>query len=198
MSTDYDALVASALSYAARGWHVFPIYPPTFVDGEAVCTCRKAQECETDPGKHPRCNWVNGTGSSLINTAATSDPDAVSAWWTAWPNSSIGIATGRISGIYVVDVDKWDNGFDTLGAWEAKHGFNYDTLRVLTPSGGCHFYFAHPGVDVKTESKVLGPGIDIRGEKGMAVAPPSLHKSNGRYIWHYDVDPTGPREPTDG
>src|SRR5581483_8736250 len=53
---------------------------------------------------------------------------------------------------------------------------------VRTGSGGRHFYFAHPGFDVPNDTgRRLGPGIDIRGDGGYVIAPPSLHVSGGRY-----------------
>lgn len=200
--TATNDLAASALDYANRGWAIFPIWPPVFLAGEdtvtAICSCPKRTGCPTSPGKHPKVLWRNGNGTSLVDMAATKDPDTVHRWWTAWPDASIGIATGRISGIYVIDVDKRGAGWDTLGKLDQARGFPFDTLRVFTPSGGAHFYFTHPGIDVATGSNVLGPGVDLRGDGGMVVAPPSLHKSRGRYIWHYQVDPTGPREARHG
>lgn len=195
--SDIDML-ASVLSYADRGWAVFPIWPPSFIDGEAVCSCPKGSTCTSKPGKHPHCNWGNGTGSSLFNTAATKDPDTVYRWWSTWPDSNIGVATGPKSGIFVVDVDKRHNGWETLGQYDAEHGFDFDTLRAFTPSGGAHFFYKQPeGVFVKSDDDVLGPGVDIRGDLGMVVVAPSVHANRGRYRWHYQVDPTGPREPSD-
>src|SRR5712671_4452996 len=79
-----------ALKYAADGFSVFPVYEPIGVD---VCSCGK-MGCK---GKHPRT--VNGC------LDATTDPAIIKGWWTKWPNASIGIATGKVSSVSVVDLD---------------------------------------------------------------------------------------------
>src|SRR5690606_16313306 len=95
------------------------------------------------------------------------------------------IATGPGSGLFVVDVDVADGkaGDDTLAALEATHGPLPETYEVITGSGGRHIYLAWPvGVDIRNDqSGRLGPGLDIRGDGGQVLAPPTLHPNGTPY-----------------
>lgn len=91
-----------------------------------------------------------------------------------WPLYNLGIVTGAISGIVVVDCDSREaaNRF-----WnEVSH-----TSVIVESKRGIHFYFRHPGVDVMNGCKVNGY-YDVRGDGGYVLAPPSLH-SEGQYSW---------------
>ena len=58
------------------------------------------------------------------------------------------------------------------------------TVDSLTGSGGRHLLFAYPEKgNVPSKSDALGPGIDVRGEGGLIIVPPSLHASGRRYEW---------------
>jgi Bifunctional DNA primase/polymerase, N-terminal len=106
---------------------------------------------------------------------ATTDAERISKWWDMWPNSNVGIATG--SGLQVLDVESHAlNELDELIAgreWPR-------TPTVYTGGGGLHFYFAGTG---RNSVSKLGPGIDVRGEGGFVVAPPSRHVSGQSYCW---------------
>jgi putative DNA primase/helicase len=54
---------------------------------------------------------------------------------------------------------------------------------VITGSGGRHFYFRHPGGDIRSSAGTIAKGIDLRGHNGYLVAPPSLHVSGRNYEW---------------
>lgn len=146
-----------ALAYANKGLAVFPLQPR---------------------GKTPLTK--NGCRD------ATTDRKQIEAWWTKYPNANIGIATGYISaGLFVIDLDidenKGINGYDTLRSWENKHGKIPDTWQSITGRGGYHLFFwslepVHNRVN-------LMEGIDIRGEGGYIVAPPSIHPNGRKYEW---------------
>jgi len=124
--------------------------------------------------------------------AATCDLDQIMTWWTVEPNADIGIATGRQSGLVVLDVDPRHGGDESLLELEAIHGKLPPTLEVLTGGGGRHLYFKYPaGVQhVKCSAGQLGPGLDIRADGGYIVAPPSIHPDTGRpYEWEASSDP---------
>jgi putative DNA primase/helicase len=155
-----------ALRYAHRGWRVLPLY--TVSDGK--CSCPLGQSCG-HPGKHPRTpNGVKG---------ATTDPTVIKAWFNKWPDANIGIATGRRSGILVLDVDG-DVGKESLKELQAEHGCLPKTVTVKTGKGR-HRYFLCGDDWVKNSVGKLGKGIDVRGDSGYVVAPGSIHVSGTHY-----------------
>ena len=160
-------LEKSALAYASKGWRVFPVYEPT----GSGCAC--AEGC-TKPGKHPIIKaWT---------TRATTDPDKITKWWKECPHANIGIATGRESGIVVLDVDvrPGKDGMASLAELEREIGRLPKTLTVRTGSGGLHYYFQAP--DERLPSVVpFRTGLDFLSEKRYVVAPPSMHVSGTRY-----------------
>lgn len=112
---------------------------------------------------------------------ATSDKRRVNAWWTMWPRANVGIVTG--AGLVVIDVDG-PEGEATLARLQSEHGRLPDTRTALT-SKGRHLYF---GSSVPTSNSVsrIGAGVDVRGDRGFVVAPPSLHPSGAEYRWDDD------------
>jgi predicted P-loop ATPase len=85
----------------------------------------------------------------------------------------------------VIDLDR-KNGIDGLESLRML-GEVPETLTAETGSGGLHLYFKHPGLPIKNSAGVLGPGIDVRGDGGYVVLPPSPHRSGGRYRWLAEV-----------
>lgn len=97
------------------------------------------------------------------------DRGRVADWWTKWPTANIGIVCGEPSGIVVVDVDG-SEGHDSLRL-AIPAGSMCHTVTARTPRG-THIYFKHPGFKVGNRASLL-PGIDIRGDGGYVIAPPS-------------------------
>lgn len=162
--------IDAALVYAHRGWEVFPCHTPAHTPGS--CTCCRA-DCSS-PGKHPRIR-------SGLHEAAR-DEAVIRRWWANWPDANVAIRTGAASGLVVIDIDPDHGGNETLQRVLDERGPLPACRTVRTGSGGRHFYFAHPGFDVPNDTgRRLGPGIDIRGDGGYVIAPPSLHVSGGRY-----------------
>jgi hypothetical protein len=160
-----DSVLAAAVQYAGRGW---PVLPVQWVMTSGVCSCQRA-DC-AGPGKHPlTAHGVND---------ATTDLEVIQRWW---PKANVGIATGAVSGLVVVDIDPRHGGDGTLDHLLEEHGRLPDTVEVLTGGGGRHLYFAHPGGRVL--SKTIAPGVDVKGDGGYVVAPPSVHASGRRYEW---------------
>ena len=106
----------------------------------------------------------------------------VTAWFERWPRANLAVITGSISGIVVVDVDPKNGGDRSLAALEARHGGLPATIEAITGGGGRHIYFAHPGREVRNRIG-LAPGIDLRGDGGCIIVPPSVHPSGSRYRW---------------
>jgi hypothetical protein len=163
--------LAAAQSYAARGWRIVPVHVPTATG----CSC--ARPACASPGKHPTiAKW----------TERTFPPEA----WSNGAAKNLGIVTGAISGLVVVDVD--GGGEETLAQLERELGALPTTVAARTGSGGRHLLFRHPGGLVRNDAKKrLGPGLDVRGDGGFIVAAPSLHKSGARYAW---LAGTGPED----
>ncbi len=104
--------------------------------------------------------------------------------WRGWFGSrcpcNLGIVTGAISGIVVVDVDS-----DAGRTYVAAH-LPPTPMRVTTGGGGEHHYYGHPGVVVANKVRLPGDGaapvaVDVRGDGGYVIGPGSLHPRTGRY-----------------
>lgn len=133
----------AAIEYARRGWPVFP------------CSIQKKPMTR------------NGFKD------ATTDEQTIQQWWSKTPQSSIGIATGSVPGLLVLDVD-FPDGPDSLSNLEGKHGPLPATLEQRTGSGGRHLIFKNPvGVTIKNSAGKIGPNLDIRCEGGYIIVPPS-------------------------
>lgn len=162
-----NELLSAALVYAARGWPVIPLHSVN----RGRCSCGKP-DCSS-PGKHPR------TRNGLKD--ASCDPEALAEWWRLWPDANVGIATGASAGIVVIDVDPRHGGNESWAALVQERG-GASTLTAQTGGGGKHFIFHHPGGKLGNRANIR-PGIDVRGDGGYIVAPPSGHVSGGWYFW---------------
>jgi len=125
-------LHVAALQLAQRGLHVFPCQPR---------------------GKTPACD----TGFH----AATTDIERINRWWHAFPDLNIGIATGTISNIFVLDVDGTD-GETSLRKLEQTHGALPPTVEAITGKGR-HCYYKLGQHKISNSAGVIGAGLDIRG-----------------------------------
>jgi Bifunctional DNA primase/polymerase, N-terminal len=165
MTTPEPDVAAAALRYAALGWPVLPLHTP---GRDGRCSCGRAG-CDT-PGKHPRSR--HGLCDASTNAAR------VRAWWAAWPDANVGVATGQL---VVVDVDD-AHGPAALATLERDH---HPLPRTLTAASGrgAHLYFRAGAHGVANSVGRLGAGLDVRGRGGYVVAPPSLHADGHRYRW---------------
>lgn len=118
---------------------------------------------------------------------ASTDLNQIRQWWTQWPRAGIGIRTGSCTGLWVLDVDVRDGkeGPAVLEALRFVEGGGPLRATVArSGSGGHHYYFSLPaGRRISTVGDKLGPGLDVRGETGHVVAPPSAHESGTPYRW---------------
>jgi len=154
-----NPLMQAALDYAARGYPVFP--------------CNRDKTPATEHGFKD----------------ATRDQQTIRQWWSVQPDAMIGVPTGAVSGIVVVDLDTDPAaGTDGPAAFTAlirSEGSPIRTRKHRTPRGGCHLLFAHPGTPVKNSAGALASGVDIRGDGGYIIMPPS---SNGTGVYNVETD----------
>lgn len=173
----------AALSYARRGWPVFPCRERNF---EMVSGSGKAIKLKA------KAPYV---GSGVKD--ATTDEQVITGWWKRWPNAMIGVAMGR-NGLFALDFDPRiddETGevftLDTLkAALSEQMGCDLPkSLTALTQSGGVHVYLLQPndgGEPIRNRGN-LPKHVDVRGLGGYVVAPPSIlyhdDGSEGRYEW---------------
>jgi putative DNA primase/helicase len=143
-----NEIMEAALCYASWGWSVIPI---------------------SRTSKKPLIAWKK------FQTRLATEEE-IRTWWTKWPNANVGIATGTVSGLIVLDVDSSD------GLMEIEqHGGIPATAKAKTGKGH-HYYLKHPGGVIRNFARKL-PGCDLRGDGGYVVAPPSIHESGVLYEW---------------
>jgi hypothetical protein len=102
---------------------------------------------------------------------ATTDQEQIREWWEQVPDALIGMPTGERTGVAVFDVDEDKGGYLSAAVLQRVYGRIPDTRRVQTRGGGVHYYFKASGV--RNSASVLGPGLDVRGESGYVIVPPS-------------------------
>jgi len=105
---------------------------------------------------------------------ATTDEAQIREWYTKWANANIGLATGKVSGRLVLDIDvkKGHRGDESLRELEEQYGALPITLKSRTASGGWHYVFRMPVSPVKSRNGVRD-GIDLLADGKYFVAPPS-------------------------
>jgi hypothetical protein len=158
-STTWSLITA----YLARGWRPVPLHH--VLEG-GICSCRRGAAC-TSQGKHPIYeNW-----QKLLLTEST-----LRKVLDARPQMNLGIATGRPSGFWALDVD--DTG--SLRRLTDEYGALPPPFQV-TGSGGFHvLYEMPPDFEPTNSAGRLPPGIDVRGTGGQIVVPPSV-SAKGAY-----------------
>lgn len=159
-----------ALQYASAGLPVFPVFEARR-NGSCACGNKRCP----NPGKHPRVKWRD---------EATTDKKKIETWWKKWPRASIGGVGGEF---FCFDVDPKSEGYESLAALIEEHGALPDTAVALTGEykgeRGTHYWFKTPkGKTVGTRAGIRD-GLDLRGEGGYAVLPPSRHYSGTEYEW---------------
>lgn len=157
-----SALLNAALAYAERGLPVFPL--------------KAGSKRPIFKGGHKN---------------ATTDQERIRKWWREHPNANIGLATGHYSNLVVLDVDI-KNGIDgeaSLRELVHRLGALPQTLEQRTASGGRHLIYKTPQArDVRNSAGTLGAGLDLRGEGGYVVIPPSVVNDH-TYCWTNELEP---------
>jgi hypothetical protein len=108
--------------------------------------------------------------------------EEIISWWTKWPNANIAIVTGKLSKLFIADLDKYKPAFNVEKSLE----FFPDSLITptsLSPRGGEHLYFSYPegfNLSGRADEKIA---IDFRAEGNYIVAPPSINGTGKPYEW---------------
>jgi len=144
----------AARRYLARGWSVLPL---------------------RERDKRPLVSWEH------LQSEPPTEHE-LAEWFRRWPDANVGIVTGEISNLVVLDIDPKHGGDTTLERLERRFRPLSATVEAVTGGGGRHLYFAHPGGLTRNRAG-LAQGIDLRGDGGYAVAPPSIHPSGRPYEW---------------
>jgi hypothetical protein len=119
-------------------------------------------------GKKPTIKWAQ------YQTRQPTEEE-LEEWFLKGENYNIGIVTGKISEIVIVD-------FDTEKALEVAQEHNFPETPIVRTGRGCHFYFKYR--DGIRNSQKMGNGIHLRGDGGYVVAPPSIHpETQAEYEW---------------
>jgi hypothetical protein len=152
-----------ALEYLQSGFSIIPLRGPKYARGSS-------DEEKSGDAKAPLIPWTEFRRRKPTE-------DEVRSWFERWPEANIGIVTGEISGVVVVDFDS-----EEAIEWARREGL-LETALVSTGKG-IHAYYLYPsGKKIGNSVDLNGMKIDIRGEGGYAVAPPSIHPSGSVYKW---------------
>ncbi len=161
-TTSNSEMGRQAVALLRRGWSVVPVHVPL---ENGSCSC--GNDCSW-PGKHPRVPWRPYTQE--LPTKAQ-----VIEWFDEeFYGANLGVITGQVSDLVVVDVDGTIEDFQALGL--------PNTRAVLTGGGGYHFYY-RTGREPTPSGISVTSGIDIKADGGFVVAPPSIHLSGFNYAW---------------
>jgi putative DNA primase/helicase len=157
--------IEAALIYASRfGWHVFP-----------------ARLAKGMKSSHKAAVHSGGRTWGM-----TKDLAEITRDFKRWPKA-VGVPTGAVNGIVVVEADTVEghdvDGLAGLQRLEEEYGKLPETLMARSPSGSVHWYFKHPGGRVGSTASKLTPGVDVKGDGGMVVAPPSVRPDGLAYAW---------------
>lgn len=150
-----NTLLNHALSYANLNWSVIPIKPK---------------------GKRPLIKWeeyqkIRATEKQITN------------WWSKWPNANIGIITGLVSGLIVIDVDSNNGREGYIAIFKEMH----NTIEQKTGKpDAIQMFFRHPGDQLYQNMVGLLPEVDVRADGGYVVVPPSIHPNGIEYSWVID------------
>jgi hypothetical protein len=162
-----NALERAALEYIGRGWSVIPLRFTGSVE---------------DRKKPLLPTWLEY--QQRIPTDAE-----VKAWWKKWPAANVAIPTGKVSDLVILDMD----GPNCSELFRQQKIHLPKTAAVQTGKG-YHVYYRHPGNSQTIANRVAllrdgaGSQVDIRGDGGFVVAPPSVH-GNGR-VYQWAIPPT--------
>lgn len=125
--------------------------------------------------KKPYIKWLKYQNESA-------NKEEITGWFAQYPDAMVGIVTGKVSGIIVIDCDS-EKAYqniqqslpDTLETWVARSPRGY------------HIYFKYPEKDVSNSASII-ENVDVRGEGGYIIASPSIRSDGNKYAWVISPD----------
>jgi hypothetical protein len=185
LSAEPDMARAACWYVKRFSWPIFPVHHFNKTPSGLRCSCGKdrdelpiAERCKS-PGKHPM------TWSGFKDASA--DLETVKAWWSEYPRANIGTPTGVSGcGLDVIDIDG-PEGMETWLAWRSASPESIPPLAALAFTPGnrkrkAGRHWLTPAVGTTNTTRAL-PGIDLRGDGGYILLPPSQGATGGRYQW---------------
>lgn len=161
-------MIEEAIRYAQSGYAIF--------------------RCEPGDKKPFRGGWQK---------EASRDPARVEALWRECSDANIGLPTGSANGLWVLDADGAEGLQWLHNALETNGGAPSGTIAQATGGGGMHLFFGLPsGLGVRNSAGTIAPNIDVRGDGGYVVLPPSLHPNGNSYAWSTGTLLSSTRPPT--
>jgi len=152
-------LMKAAMDYGRLGWSVVPVEPK---------------------GKAPMIRWQ-------VYQHRPPETSEIGDWFTRWPDANLAVVTGVVSDLIVLDLNPRQGADASRARLEKMHGPLPETVEALTGGGGRHVYFRHPG-GILHGRVALAPGIEMHGDGGCVVAPPSRHVCGEDYRWTRSPD----------
>jgi putative DNA primase/helicase len=148
-----------ALSTIKRGWPVFPLAPRSKIPA------------------------ISGGFK-----AASVEEDQIRRWAFEFPDAGLGVATGGVKGLVVLDVDPRNGGDESLFGLEQTFGELPPTVESLTGGGGRHLFFYSP--EPMPSRAGIEDGLDVKGSGGYVAITPTVHPDTGRlYEWELGSHP---------
>ncbi len=152
-----------ALKYLRYGLSIIPIKGNRYSKGETL-------DDRLKDTKAPLVNWTE------YQKRLPTDKE-INYWFGRWSKANLAIVTGEVSGIAVIDFDSQE-----AVDWASREGLL--NTAVVDTARGKHAYFKYPkGCAVKNSVKIGGMEIDVRGDGGYVIAPPSVHLTGFTYCW---------------
>ena len=147
-----NSVLEQASEYIDQGWSILPVKPSE---------------------KRPyMTNWLQYQHVKATKEMAEN-------WFTSLTGAGVGMVTGRISGVVVLDIESYCK----IPIEELLR--RYPTQMVSrTGSGGYHLFYLYPNDVPKIANRVgIFEGADIRADGGFIVLPPTRHPNGRQYEW---------------
>lgn len=165
LESKYKTIYDWALAYRRKGWNVVPLFEFSKIP----------KDIELWNGDD--FGWLHGW--KQLQTRLGTDKE-FEHWFKDQKPTGVGVITGKISNIFVVDEDSYKSDGMTFKL--------RSPMKTKTARGGSHHFFKY--VDgIKTSGWKKGINIEIKSEGGFIVLPPTHiyiddKKTIGKYTWN--------------